>query len=113
MPTLDSDQTAIVEILAEARRLVAEQRRAFRAADFASFLATAVSIDALTVRLQRVQAEHLTDASRAGLVDLHQQIEQQRELLVMAVAASIPPMRTYNRSSAPKPKTSLLLDSFS
>ena len=110
---LSPDPKPILEIIGEARRLVDEQRRAFRSADFAGFLATARALDGLTNRLQHVESEHLNEVSRAGLVDLHLQLEQQRQLLVMAIAASIPPLRTYARGTIPKTKSSLLLDSYS
>lgn len=108
----ERDRRALAAIVAEARHLAEDQRRALRHADFPDMLAIASAFHRLTRRLGELPPDVLSPDSTVDLLALREQLSRQNHLLRMTVAATTPPRRAYGPGSAARSRSSLLLDQY-
>ncbi|MBX6771311.1 MAG: hypothetical protein IRY83_06270 [Chloroflexi bacterium] len=108
MPGRPADE--LERIIAEARRLVAAQRRALAHADFAGLLAAASAFHQLAARLGALEISP-PPPLRADLLALRQEILCQGQLLARIHATASHPRAYAPRTGAPT-GSSLLLDHY-
>ncbi len=108
----EQDRRALAAIVAEARHLAEDQRRALRHADFPDLLAIASAFHRLTRQLGELPSDVVSLDSTADLLALRDQIARQNQLLRLTIATTTPPRRAYGPGSAAKSSSSLLLDRY-
>ena len=99
-------------IVAEARRLLEEQRRALRNGDFAGLLSTTGGFHRLAAGLGTLRPAALPRDSEREIRRLREDVARQSQLVEITLAATVPPTRGYSRKPTPQSARSLLLDQY-
>jgi hypothetical protein len=102
----------IREISEEARRLLDEQRRSLRRADFSGLLAAAHGFHRLAERLSALGPATVAAETAADLDGLREAIARQGRLFDQAIAATASPSRGYARKQEPPTGPSILVDGY-
>jgi len=108
-----SEQERLRAILAEARTLVENQRRAVRDADFALLLATASGFHRLAAQLGSMSPTTILDEKSDDITNLRSSISNQFQLLNLTMSATPRPARPYgNRKIVDSTTQSLIVDRY-
>jgi len=108
-----SEQERLRAILAEARTLVENQRRAVRDADFALLLATASGFHRLAAQLGSLSPATILEEKSDDIMNLQNDISNQFKLLTLTMSATPKPARPYsNRKIVDSASQSLIVDSY-
>lgn len=112
MPERETEEPVLREVIAEAKRLVVEQREALRRADFPALLAAAGGFHGLAARLATLAPDTVPSGSTDDLRKLRQEITRQSALIEKTIAATPRRAAVYHPRSAPPVESSLLIDRY-